>query len=100
MLQKLCLTGMSVLCFISSYSQATDTTKKMMAPADTAAKAAPPADTTKPATAGPVAITGSIDVYYRANSGSGGSKYTNNYTSFTNSVNSFELGMASIRADH
>ncbi len=25
---------------------------------------------------------------------------TNNYTSFTNSQNSFELGMASLRADH
>ncbi len=91
---------MSLLCFIAGYSQASDSTKKAMSPADTTVKAAPAADTAKPATAGPVAITGSIDVYYRVNSGSGGSKYTNNYTSFTNSVNSFELGMASIRADH
>ena len=43
-------------------------------------------------------FSGSVDVYYRANTG--GPKYINNYTSFTNSSNSFELGMASIRADH
>lgn len=53
------------------------------------------ADSTKsPATT----ISGSVDVYYRANTG--GNKYINNYTSFTNSSNSFELGMASLRADH
>lgn len=43
-------------------------------------------------------ISGSVDVYYRANSG--GSKYINNITSFTNSSSSFELGMASLRVDH
>ncbi|HVX52385.1 MAG TPA: outer membrane beta-barrel protein [Chitinophagaceae bacterium] len=53
------------------------------------------ADTSK---AGATTISGSVDVYYRANTG--GSKYINNYTSFTNSSGSFELGMASIRADH
>lgn len=47
----------------------------------------------------PVNITGSVDVYYRYNFSdpSGG---TNNYTSFTNSQSSFELGMASIQASH
>ena len=55
---------------------------------DTAAKA--------PATPPPIAITGSVDGYYRTNF----SGATNNYTSFTNSNNSFELGMASIRGDH
>ena len=44
-------------------------------------------------------FSGSLDLYYRYNfanpSGS-----LNNYTSFTNSQNSFELGMATIRADH
>jgi len=44
----------------------------------------------------PIAITGSVDGYYRYNF----SGATNNYTSFTNSQNSFELGMASIRGDH
>jgi hypothetical protein len=50
-------------------------------------------------------ITGSVDVYYRYNFADAqdpetGEQITNNYTSFTNSQNSFELGMASIRADH
>jgi hypothetical protein len=63
----------------------------------TVAKAA---DTTKPApTPPPVTITGSVDAYYRYNFNAP-KGFTNNYTSFTNSQNSFELGMASIRADH
>ncbi len=41
-------------------------------------------------------ISGGLDAYYRYNFSS---KYANNYTSFTNSQSSFELGMASIRAD-
>jgi hypothetical protein len=40
-------------------------------------------------------ISGSADAYYRYNF----SGKSNNYTSFTNSQSSFELGMASIRAD-
>ena len=59
---------------------------------------------------GPV-ISGSVDVYYRFNGGNPKSDATstpgledfspyNNYTSFTNSQNSFELGMASLRLDH
>jgi Putative beta-barrel porin-2, OmpL-like. bbp2 len=40
-------------------------------------------------------VSGSIDAYYRYNFA--GQK--NNYTSFTNSQSSFELGMASLRAD-
>jgi hypothetical protein len=42
-----------------------------------------------------VAISGSVDGYYRYNF----SGKQNNYTSFTNSQSSFELGMASLRAD-
>jgi len=45
-------------------------------------------------------ITGSVDFYYRFNVANPASGSTNNITSFTNSHNSFELGMASIRADH
>ncbi len=51
-------------------------------------------------------ITGSIDAYYRFNFHNpipdGGStiSHVNNYTSFTNSQNSFELGMASVKAEH
>jgi hypothetical protein len=47
---------------------------------------------------GPV-ISGSLDVYYRYNFADVPGKL-NNYTSFTNSQNSFELGMASIKVDH
>ncbi|MEP7107140.1 MAG: outer membrane beta-barrel protein [Ferruginibacter sp.] len=43
-------------------------------------------------------ISGSVDAYYRY-SFANNPDNTNNYTSFTNSQNSFELGMASIRAD-
>jgi hypothetical protein len=46
-------------------------------------------------------ITGSIDAYFRfnfANVKSDGK--TNNFTSFTNSQNSFELGMASVKLEH
>ena len=40
-------------------------------------------------------VSGSIDAYYRYNFAG----QQNNYTSFTNSQSSFELGMASLRAD-
>ena len=43
-------------------------------------------------------ISGNLDAYYRYNFANN-PENTNNYTSFTNSQNSFELGMASIRAD-
>lgn len=45
-------------------------------------------------------ITGSVDVYYRYNFNNPKSFPYNSLTSFTHSSNSFELGMASIRADH
>ncbi len=56
-------------------------------------------DSTKPVSPAPT-ITGSVDAYYRYNFENPKSGATNNLTSFTNSQNSFELGMASIRADH
>src|SRR5437868_12071982 len=56
-------------------------------------------DSTKPSPPSP-SITGSVDLYYRYNFNDPKSGATNNYTSFTNSKNSFELGMASVRADH
>lgn len=49
------------------------------------------AQETAPATT----ISGSVDAYYRYNLGLG-----NNITSFTNTQNSFELGMASLKASH
>ncbi len=53
-------------------------------------------------------ITGSVDVYYRYNflnakdqlDGDGNRTFFNNPTSFTNSHNSFELGMASVKIEH
>jgi len=48
-------------------------------------------------------ISGSLDVYYRynfANAKNVAGGTMNNFTSFTNSQNSFELGMASVRLDH
>jgi len=50
---------------------------------------------------GKLTISGSADAYYRYNfDNAKDSGRTNNYTSFTNSQNSFELGMASIKADY
>ncbi|MDP1843685.1 MAG: outer membrane beta-barrel protein [Sediminibacterium sp.] len=48
---------------------------------------------------GSTTISGFADAYYRYNFSDAPGK-TNNLTSFTNSQNSFELGMASIRVDH
>jgi hypothetical protein len=45
-------------------------------------------------------ITGSVDGYFRYNFSDPKESPFNNYTSFTNSQNSFELGMASIKVDH
>ncbi|HMJ47266.1 MAG TPA: outer membrane beta-barrel protein [Ferruginibacter sp.] len=45
-------------------------------------------------------ISGSADVYYRYNFQDPKSTPYNNFTSFTNSHNSFELGMASLKAEH
>ena len=68
MLRKLFLAATAAGLFISAYAQ--DSTKTL-------------------------AISGSIDGYYRYNFAG----KVNNFTSFTNSQSSFELGMASLRAD-
>ncbi len=73
-----------LMSYVFTFAQ-TDTTK----PAAPAAAATPPATT----------FSGSVDGYYRANFNAPAGK-TNNLTSFTNSNNSFELGMISLRADH
>jgi hypothetical protein len=79
MLKKTFITAISMVIFASAFSQS-----------DSAADKTPP----------PVTITGSLDVYYRYNFSDPKNGATNNYTSFTNSQNSFELGMASIQAAH
>lgn len=45
-------------------------------------------------------LTGSVDGYYRYNFNNPKASPYNSLTSFTRSGNSFELGMASLRADH
>lgn len=76
MLQKILLTGLSMAVISVSYSQDT-------------AKATPS-----------FKLSGSADVYYRYNLNNPPQPYYNNLTSFTNSQNSFELGMASLKAEH
>jgi len=53
------------------------------------------------ASTGSLSISGSVDAYYRYNfQNAKDVPATNNYTSFTNSQNSFELGMASLKFDY
>ena len=50
---------------------------------------------------GKLVLSGSVDGYYRFNfHNANDSMRANNYTSFTNSQNSFELGMASLKAGY
>ena len=56
------------------------------------------ADTTEKKS--PLTITGSVDGYYRYNFNNPKQYPYNSFTSFSRSSNSFELGMASLRADH
>ena len=48
----------------------------------------------------PIIFSGSVDVYYRYNFNNPKIAPFNSITSFTQSSNSFELGMASIKAEH
>lgn len=79
MLRKICFSSMGLFCLIQADAQ--DSTKS-----------AEPVKTTT--------ITGSVDVYYRFNLNNAKNTFTNNATSFTNSHNSFELGMASVKIAH
>src|ERR1700733_13523153 len=72
------------------YVNGQDSTKAMAPPP-------PKVDSVPPSPA--TTFSGSLDLYYRYNFADSRS-FNNNYTSFTNSQNSFELGMATIRADH
>ncbi|MBG8554311.1 porin [Hymenobacter guriensis] len=58
-----------------------------------------PADSTAPA-ASPYKLSGYADVYYRYNFQNPREAPYNNLTSFTNSHNSFELGMISLKGEH
>lgn len=76
MLKKISAGTIGILSFIAVNAQ-------------DSAKIAPPAATTT--------FTYSVDAYYRADFAG---QLANNKTSFTNSNNSFELGMASVKVDH
>jgi Putative beta-barrel porin-2, OmpL-like. bbp2 len=77
MLRKFFFSAMALVCLMQANAQ--DSTKK---------------------TSPPVTITGSVDGYYRYNFNNPKVAPFNSPTSFTHSSNSFELGMASLRADH
>lgn len=73
MLRKLFLSAGIVIAFFTTYAQ--DSTKT-------------------------ISFSGSVDAYYRYNFANSKDGFnSDNYTSFTNSQNSFALGMASVRAD-
>jgi len=78
-MKELSMILMSIVFNQAIFSQVTDSTKK---------------------TSPPVTITGYVDGYYRYNFNNPKTAPYNSLTSFTRSSNSFELGMASIRADH
>ena len=80
MLQKILSTGLATLCLLASV----------------AAQDAASSDTSA-STPNSTRFTGSADVYYRYDFVK---TAANNRTSFTNSHNSFELGMASLKVEH
>jgi hypothetical protein len=93
MLKKLFFTPL-IGCIAAASAQTTVTT----APADTtkaaaAATAAAPAAAPAPA----LTITGGADFYYRYDFSK---QASNDFTSFTHSTNSFELGMAEVKVEH
>ncbi len=71
-MRKKTFSWMFVFCGISSVKAQTDSTKNYK-------------------------ITGDVDIYYRHNAG--GYKHPDSYTSFTQTANSFELGMASLKLE-
>lgn len=88
MLQKFLLTSLTVASISTAYSQ------------ESGPDSAKNSSDVKPSS---FKISGSIDGYYRynfQNPPKDAPPAFNNLTSFTNSQNSFELGMASIKAEH
>ena len=90
MLQKTFATIFLLAFFIKGFSQ--DLTASAKPPVTPPTEAAEPAEKTPAFT-----FTGSADVYYRYDFGK---TRFNNFTSFTNSHNSFELGMASVKLEY
>ncbi len=103
MLQKIFATGIALACVTAVRSQ--DLT--LLKPPAPLVELSPPPQPVAAAEKEPPAvfrISGYVDVYYRYNFANakdvGEEGIYNNHTSFTNSQNSFELGMASVRVDH
>ena len=97
MLRKICTTFIALPAFYFSPFAQSDSSK--LTKVDTTAVILAAPEESKPVPT----ITGSVDVYYRFNFNNPKASSVlplNNATSFTNSQNSFELGMASIKADH
>lgn len=82
MLQRFFATGIALSCLFVAQAQPSTT---------------PPDSTVAAAAPSPFAFSGFADAYFRYNSGK---DYVNNFTSFTNSQNSFELGMISVKGEH
>src|SRR5262245_59605692 len=96
MLQKLFATGIAMSCAISSFSQSAEVAVSgNNPPASTGTTAT---ESAAPEQKAPLlTLTGSADIYYRYDFHK---QAANNRTSFTNSHNSFALGMASLKVEH
>jgi len=81
MLRKLAFSLMATACSFSTWAQTTDT-----------AKAAAPAPV--------LAITGSVDVFYRYDFNKNKDPNTSSLTSFARAHDQFALGMASVKLEH
>lgn len=86
MLQRFFATGIALSCLFAARGQ------QAAAPVDSSATPAVAAPSTCPFT-----FSGGADAYFRYNLGENAA---NNFTSFTNSQNSFELGMVTVKGEH
>lgn len=91
MLQKIFATGIVLSFFVSGFSQ--EVAVYQTPPTKVDSVIAIPEEEKKPA----LSITGGADVYYRYDFAK---TRFNNLTSFTNSHNRFELGMATVKLEH
>ncbi len=78
-MKKIMILAIAIFAMECTFAQVNDTTKQV---------------------ASPLTITGSVAGYYRFDFNNPKTSPYNSRTSFTRSTNSFELGMASVRADH
>jgi hypothetical protein len=95
MLRIIALCLVTPLLSTSIWAQTTTDSTKAVAAATTTTAAATPAATT-PTPPPALTITGSADFYYRYNF----DKQVNSYTSFTQTHNNFQLGMATVKLEH